>query len=290
LIQSKEAGIRGYLQKGGEKARYQEDNVATDITSKAVDYIEENSSKPFFMYFATSSPHDPYTPAQRFRGKSNLGIYGDFITEIDWSIGKIIEKLKGKGIYDETVIIFTSDNGGENKQRSEFKEYDYNPNGPWRGHKGQIFEGSNRVPFIIRWPDNCYGGQKSDRLIMLNDILSSFAAFFGKQLPDGEAPDSENMLAALKGDPEANSRRNAVFHSRAGMFAIRDGNWKYIHGKGDGDWKEDGYPSPVEKSEGQLYDLASDPEESTNLFSEKPDIVSKLRDALIRIYKSERNS
>ncbi len=290
LVKSEKAGIRGYLQNGGTDARYDDHNVTTDITNQAVKFIDKQGKKPFFMYFATSSPHDPYTPAKRFRGKSKLGIYGDFIAEIDWSLGQIVKQLKEQNIYDNTIIIFSSDNGGENREREVFKRYNHNPNGLWRGHKGQIYEGSNRVPFIIRWPNNCSGGQKSDNLIMLNDMLAAFAAFFGKELPEGEGPDSQNMLNTLKGMADTIPRKNSIFHSRAGMFAIRDGCWKYIHGRGDGDWKQGNYPTPDQKGDGQLYNLKIDPMESNNLYSEHPDMVSKLQSLLIKCYNSGKSS
>ncbi|MFA5292993.1 MAG: arylsulfatase [Phycisphaerae bacterium] len=272
------------LEHGAEAARYKKDQVIGDLTKKAVEYISKNKDEQFFLYFAPSSPHDPYAPSQKFKGKSKLGDYGDFVMETDWAVGEIIKSLEKNKIDDETLIIFTSDNGGENAANAALKEYNYNPNGKWRGDKGDIYEGALRIPFIARWPGVIKAGQKNDQLLGFNDMLATFAAMLGRDIPSVAGPDSYNVFDTFKGKQNLYPERGLILHSRGGLYAIIEGDWKYIHGQGNGERVKGGYPAPDQPAQGQLFDLKNDPYESADMYSQRPEIVNKLQNLLKEYY------
>jgi arylsulfatase A len=289
LIQSPEAGIRGYLQEGGSDARWNEDEVLSDLTIRARQYIKDNRDEPFFLYFPTSSPHTPYTPAGKFKGKSDVGDYGDFVMETDWSVGQIIETLKECGVENDTLFIFTSDNGGVDDSTPAFTEYNYNPNGKWRGDKGDIYEGGLRVPFVAKWPGRIKAGSQSGQLTVLTDMLATLAAVLDVEIPEYAGPDSCNILPAFFGNENLHRDRGIVLHSRGGMFAIIRGDWKYIHGSGDGEFVPGNHPTPDQDTEGQLFNLKTDPYETNDRIKEYPEKARVLRNLLVKYY-SQGNS
>ncbi|HBG26024.1 MAG: hypothetical protein A2Y10_03860 [Planctomycetes bacterium GWF2_41_51] len=272
------------IETGAKAARYEKEEMLGDLTKKAVEYINKNKDERFFLYFAPSAPHDPYAPSKKFKGKSKVGDYGDFVMETDWAVGEIIKSLEKNKIDNETLIIFTSDNGGENAARDAFKNYNYNPNGKWRGDKGDIYEGGLRIPFIARWPGVIKSGQTNQQLFGFNDMLATFAAMLGKEIPDGAAPDSYNVYDAFRGTQNIHSERGLVLNSRGGLYAIIKGKWKYIHGQGKGERVKEGYLTPEQPTIGQLFDLENDPYESKDLCSQHPEIVNKMQDLLKDYY------
>jgi arylsulfatase A len=288
------------------------DTTAERLTSAAVNWIGRNSAGPFFLYFPTTNVHMPWTPGRQFLGSSRISLYGDFIVEFDWIVGQILEAVDSAGIADRTLIIVTSDNGA-NKLSNMMS---HQPNGRWRGRKGDIFEAGHRIPFIAKWPGRIAPGVKNTDTISLVDLMATCAAIVGYELPDSSAEDSFDLLPLLEGDSlDGPVRESTIFHSVTGMFAIREGKWKLIDGQGNGnvpvpevwsvvreearfvprrdpetgrfrdvwyDFRVD-EPSPDEPP-GQLYDLENDPGETVNLWADHPEVVGRLL-ALLESYR-----
>jgi arylsulfatase A-like enzyme len=286
------------------------------ITEKAVAYIERRArrplpatrpaeattrpapERPFFLYLPLTSPHVPIAPAPRFRGKTQAGRYGDFVHQTDWSVGQVLQALKRCGLENDTLVIFTSDNGspGRDGRRgrgevNSVRRLGHSPNYIYRGVKADIWEGGHRVPFIARWPGHVPAGTVSDETICLTDLTATCAALLGRKLPLFTGEDSYNILPALLGRKLDKPIREAtVHHSSRGMFAIRQGKWKLIQGLGSGGWSKPVSVRPKPGGpEGQLYDLAADPQEKVNLWSQHPDVVKRLT-KLLESYKHRRRS
>jgi arylsulfatase A-like enzyme len=272
----------GYMT-GGKAALWKDEDMADVFTRKAVSFIEQHRAKPFFLYFALHDPHVPRVPHPRFVGATPLGPRGDAIAQADWCVGEIIATLDRLKLANDTLVLFTSDNGpvvddGYQDQAVE-KLGDHKPSGPFRGGKYSIFEAGTRVPFIIRWPGRIKPGT-SDALISQVDLLASFAALVGKPLAGAATSDSENMLPALLG---TSKQGRTLLVEQAGTLALRQGALKYIApDKGDRINKNTNIelgnaPSP------QLYDLAVDPGELRNLAAERPEKVRELAALLDKI-------
>jgi len=272
-------------------AEYKEDRVAGDIARKAVEFIERSKDKPFFLYFATNIAHNSITPAAEFAGKSACGPYGDFVEELDSHVGWVLDALRKAGVADNTLVLFTSDNGGvvaENERLAaqwQAKQAGHAICGALRGRKHSIYEGGFRVPFIVRWPGRVQAGTRSDTMLCLTDVLATCAALLGDKLPDGAGEDSFNALPAWKGEPNARVRESLVLDSAAGIFAIREGDWKLIQ-RNESLPDAGGKKSKADvENQNQLYNLADDPAETKNLWAEKPDIVKRLSEALAKARK-----
>ena len=280
----------GYLQRprtdnpnlrvtGGRRATYVQEDLAITLTQKAVAFIRENARRPFFLYFAHRNIHAPLAPNARFRGSSEIGVYGDFIHELDWSVGEVLHTLDQLALTDNTLVIFSSDNGAVSMGHKPLVgRVDYSghkANGPWRGQKTEVYEGGHRVPFLARWPGHVPAGASSGQLLALTDMLATFSALLDQPLPHDAGEDSVNLLPALLGrDGGAPLRETLVHDSWKGLFAVRQGPWKLIQGPGGGGigWKE--APQSREPSL-QLYNLVDDPGETTNLCADKPEIVAQ---------------
>lgn len=249
---------------GGKSARWIDEDLSDTFTKQAVKFIQDSKDKPFFLYFATHEPHVPRVPHPRFVGTSGLGPRGDAIQQMDWAVGEILNTLDKLKLTDNTLVIFTSDNGpvlddGYADDAVE-KLGDHKPAGPLRGGKYLPYEGGTRVPLIFRYPGTVKPGTTSDALVCQIDFLRSLGKFVGAAVPQDAGPDSEDVLSALLGE-SATARKSLVEQGR--RMAIREGNWKFIEPA-----KDDGT--------GELYDLASDQAESKNVLAEHPDIVKKL--------------
>jgi arylsulfatase A len=262
--------------------------VLPTITTKSVDFIKrQTADRPFFLYVPLTAPHTPWMPTNEFRGKSKADWYGDFVAEVDWAMGQIIKAVDDAGFRDNTLVVFTSDNGSH-WPPAQIKQFDHHANGPWRGQKSDIHEGGHRVPFICRWPGRIKPGTWSRQTICLTDMLATFAAVVGNSLPAGAGHDSYNILPALLNpDLEKPIREATVHHSGNGVFAIRQGPWKLIQGLGSG-----GFTAPAQVKpkpggpQGQLYNLQDDPGEQKNLWLEEPEIVARLA-ALLERYQQQ---
>lgn len=271
----------GYMT-GGRSALWVDEDIADVITGKAVRFIEENCSKPFFLYFATHDIHVPRVPHQRFSGKSGMGPRGDAILEFDWSVGEIVKTVERLKISKNTIIIVTSDNGpvvddGYKDQAVELLG-DHKPAGPLRGGKYSAFDGGTRVVFIIRWKGMVKKGV-SDALFSQVDLMASFASLTGQKLADGEGPDSRDYLGTLLGK-SVTGREWLVEHASNGRLSLIRGDWKIIEpGPGvkvniNTNTETGNDPLP------QLYNLKNDIGEKYNLASDNPHIVIELTDLL----------
>ncbi|MCX8035637.1 MAG: arylsulfatase [Candidatus Sumerlaeia bacterium] len=273
----------GPVRAGAKAPDFTMEGVLPTLTKKAVEFIESHAAKksgqPFFLYFSLNAPHTPVVPADFVKGKSKAGPYGDFVHQVDHSLGEVLAALDRCKIADNTLLIMTSDNGSTNPPMTE---YDHLPNGRLRGRKSTIWDGGHRVPFVARWSGKIRPGTTSDETIWLGDFMATCAAIVGAELPRDAAEDSINILPALLGETRGAPLHEAiVHHSIDGMFAIRAGRWKLILGRGSGGWDGKGN---ADDPPGQLYDMSVDVEEKENLYTKHPDIVERLT-ALLKKYE-----
>ena len=269
---------------GGIQSRWVDEEVTPTFTDKAVNYIRKHKDKPFFLSYHATEPHVPRMPSTQFKGKSGLGYRGDAILQLDHTVGEISQALKDNGLYENTIIIFTSDNGAvldDGYEDGAVTQLNgHNPFGPFRGGKYSSFEGGTRVPFIISWPKGIKKSQESDALICQIDLLSSFANFFKKPLANQSELDSENIWNSLTGK-DKKGREYLV--KSAGSQSITKGNMKYIlPNKGPAINKLTN-TELGNNPEDQLYNLAQDPGEKNNIAKENPKIVAELKELLERV-------
>lgn len=258
-------------------------DVLPDLTDHAVEVIRERATTarngtPFFLYFPLPAPHTPIAPTDEWKGKSGLNKYGDFVMQVDSTVGRITQALKDHGLQDDTLIVFTADNGCSPAAKiPEMHAKGHYPNHHFRGHKADIFEGGHRVPFIVRWPGKVKAGSSSDQLTCLTDLMATCADITGAKLPPNAGEDSVSILPALLGKAAEPLREAVVHHSINGSFAIRSGKWKLIFCPGSGGWSA---PRPGKAGQGlpsqQLYNLEEDIRETTNLEAAHPEVVTRL--------------
>ncbi|MDA1232697.1 MAG: arylsulfatase, partial [Planctomycetota bacterium] len=210
--------------------------VGTKFAGKAVEWINNHKKNPFFLYLATTNIHHPFTPARRFQGTSQCGLYGDSIHELDWMVGEVLACLEENGLSDNTLVIFTSDNGGMfNHGGQAAFQAGHRQNGDLLGFKFGVWEGGHRVPLIVRWPGKVQAGSTSHQLIGNIDMLATLAAVTGQKLDQAQQADSVNMLPAFVGEPEKPLRDHLILASHKGThLSIRKGKWMYIPGQGSG--------------------------------------------------------
>jgi arylsulfatase A-like enzyme len=263
-------------------------NVMPDLTQKAVDFIKQQKpEKPFFLYFPWAAPHTPVVPNYKFSGKSKAGIYGDFMVECDATVQRIIDVLKEKGMYKNTIIILTSDNGSSPHGFPIEQEIEFNhltSNG-FKGRKSHSYEGGHRVPFIVSWPKRVKADSKSDEIICLTDLYATVADLTGHKMNDEEALDSYSFLPVLNSEEYQKPIREAtIHHSLNGDFSIRQGDWKYIDASGHGGFAQ--IKESVTSDSIQLYNLAIDPTETTNVYVRNPEKATQLK-LLLEKYKEQ---
>jgi arylsulfatase A-like enzyme len=272
----------GYMS-GGKKALWVDEDLADVITGKAVQFIDKNKDKPFFLYFATHDIHVPRVPNQRFVGKSGMGPRGDVILEFDWSVGEILKALDRLNLSDKTLLIVTSDNGpvvddGYKDQAVELLG-NHKPAGPLRGGKYSLFDGGTRIPFVVNWPGKVTPGT-NDALFSQIDLLASFAALTGQSLAKDDAPDSFNNLDLLLGKSK-NDRPWLVEHS--GRLTMLKGEWKYIEPGPGAKLQVNTSTETGNDTIPQLYNLQNDLGERNNLADKNPLIVKEFSDFLKKI-------
>lgn len=260
------------------------------LTQKATgfirDHVENHLKQPFFLYFPLTAPHTPWVPTDEFKGKSQAGDYGDFVTQVDHTVGQILDLVDGLGITDNTLILFASDNGSY-WLPEEIEQFDHKSNYIFRGMKSDAWEGGHRVPLLAKWPGVIKGESISDQMVCLTDMLATFAELTGQDLSWNEGEDSFSFLYTLTGEKTGGpARKTMINHSIDGMFALRNGEWKFIDGRGSGGWS---YKGKETDPPGQLYNLTDDPGETTNLYSQYPDKVEEMKN-LLEMYKKERRS
>jgi arylsulfatase A len=278
--------------RGGEAALgFKHDETLEVLTGKAEAFIQKQSqAQPFFLYFPLTAPHTPWLPTGEFRGKSRAGDYGDFVVQTDATVGRVLKALEAAKLDDNTLVIFTSDNGAHWLPH-EITRYKHQANGQWRGQKADIWDGGHRVPFIARWPGKIKAKSVSNELICLTDLMATMASVAGTELPENAAEDSYSILPALLGRKQKQQIREAiVHHSVDGTFAIRQGEWKLALGLGSRGFSEPKAIDPVPgAAAGQLYNLKADPSETNNLWLQKPEIVARLT-ALLEKYQRDGRS
>lgn len=282
-------GGGGFWRAGAVGDTFDFDQCLPRLTEEAVRVVHEGAGRdePFFLYFPLTAPHTPWMPTEEWRGASAAGWYGDFVAQVDHSLGRVLDAIDEAGIAGETVVIFTSDNGSHWRPADE-EQFGHLANLRFRGMKADIYEAGHRVPLIVRAPGVTPEGAVSHVLVGLHDLYATIAEMVGIEAEEGEAPDSISFLGALSGSPRAASRESIVHHSGDGMFAVRRGPWKLIDGLGSGGFTAPRRQQPDEgEPEGQLYNLADDPTESINLFAEQPGIVKALRATLDEIRSAD---
>jgi arylsulfatase A-like enzyme len=278
----------GYMT-GGKRALWVDEDIAGVITAKAMRFVEQNKSRPFFLYFATHDIHVPRLPNRRFAGKTSMGPRGDAIAELDWSAGQVLGALDHHGLTRNTIVIFSSDNGpvvddGYKDQAAE-KLGGHQPAGILRGGKYSKFEGGTRVPTMLRWPGHVKPDSISPALISQVDFYSSLATLTGQNLPSEAAPDSFNVLPALLGESKA-GREWVIEH--AGTLALMEGDWKLIAPSNGQRVNANTNTELGNDPQPQLYDTARDPGEKNNLAAQYPERVQQMSAALEKFRAAER--
>ena len=276
-------------------------NILPTLTKRAVKFVEDNAKtgKPFFLYLPLTSPPVPVVPAPEFKGKSGAGDFGDFVVQTDWTVGQVLGALKRTGIADNTLVIFTSDNGPEITGEvnpgayDRIKEYHHASVGPLRGAKRDAWEGGHRVPFMVRWPGKVQPNTENNTTICHVDFMATVAALLDVKLPDAAGVDSYSLLSLLTG-AGTYERPATVHHSANGKFALRKGDWVLIDAPSGGDNKEPEWfrqERGIEESHtpGELFNVKEDLGERRNHFAEKPEIVTELK-ALLEKYKRDGRS
>ncbi len=286
----------GWWRKGPTSADFVFDDVTPNFFRKSFNYIK-NISKgkdPFFLYLALPSPHTPILPTEEWQGKSDLNPYGDFMMMIDAYMGQLATVIKEAGIEENTLVIFTSDNGcSPAADINEMIAKGHNPNGILRGHKADIFEGGHRVPFMVKWPAKIKPNSKSGITICTTDLMATCAEIVGVDLEDTEGEDSFSMMP-LFNDPNSKEykREATVHHSINGSFAIRKDNWKMIFCPGSGGWSD---PKPNSEGIGdlpkfQLYDLSKDPQEKNNVYGQFHEVESAMTRLMVSYIENGRSN
>ncbi|MDF7825295.1 arylsulfatase [Pontiellaceae bacterium B12227] len=268
--------------------------VLPTLADKAVAWIgKQKKDRPFFMYFAFPSPHAPIIPNDEFRGMSEAGPYGDFVCETDAMAGKIIQALEKGGFSDNTIIVFTADNGPEKYAFERYKNYGHWSSGNLRGLKRDVWEGGHRVPFVIKWPGRVQAGAISDETVSQVDLAATFAAMLGYDLTAKEAVDSYDLSPVLDGKVLKQPLRVAtVQNTKEKIYGLRKGDWMFINSKSGTHSKppawfsqEHGYTE--EKTAGLLFNLKDDPSQKHNLYSSHPEKAAELKVLLDRYVAGE---
>ncbi|MFW6286569.1 MAG: sulfatase family protein [Candidatus Sumerlaeota bacterium] len=277
---------------GGQSARYLSEDLADRLTEKVIDFIERPHEKPFFCYFAHRNVHGPLDPHPRFRGTSAIGVYGDFIHELDDSVGRVLDALERTGQSENTIVIFASDNGATQQHRPVERVCfnDHYPNGPFRGSKTEVYEGGHRIPLIARWPGHIPAGTQCDHLLALTDMLATCSALAGVDLPEDASPDGFDCSASLLNPEDSTPERETLIHDSffEVVYAVRYGDWKLIMDQHPGGLAARHKIVPIAWDKpGMLFNLAEDPVEEQNLYNDHPDIVNELTDRFIAIRDME---
>ena len=287
-------------------------DVLPRFSNEAIDVIEDHAKQgrrsrdPLMLYLAYPAPHTPWLPSPEFIGKSGASMYGDFMMMVDNEIGRVLNALEATEMDEDTMVIFTSDNGPV-WYDEDVARFDHDSSGGLRGMKSDAWEAGHRMPFIVRWPGEVKKGSVSDHLICFTDLMATFAEMHDVRLPRAAGPDSFSFLATLKGKKprkKTPTRETFVMKSGSGgLMTIRSGDWKFIEGKGSGGFSgrvRGGDPLAAGGSKkraatnddeppAQLYLMSEDIGETMNLYTQNPEVVSQLREQLAEIVNSDRS-
>lgn len=279
----------GFWRGGPIAPDFKHDEVLPTLTKKAVEYIEQQSKtdQPFFLYLPLSAPHTPWLPTKEFRGKSKAGYYGDFVVQVDWSIGQVLEALERNKLTNNTIVIVTSDNGSH-WPVADINRWQHLANLIFRGQKADIWEGGHRIPFIARWPGKIPANSESNETICLTDLFATMADLVDHKMKKNQGEDSYNLWPVLRNEKRTEPLREAtVHHSMAGVFAIRQGDWVLIEGLGSGGFTAPRTIQPKKDGpKGQLYNMAKDIRQQNNVYLENPAVVERLHALLEKYQKS----
>ena len=274
---------------------FNDELVLEKLAAKAVEYInqsaeEAENGKPFFLYLPLTSPHLPHSTHPDFQGRTNCGNYGDFMEETDYRVGQVLDALDANGLSENTLVIFSSDNGAETNYVYQRDTYGHFSSFNFQGGKRDIYEGGHRVPFLMRWPNRIKAGSSSDIPVCQSDYLATIAEIVDAEIPENAGEDSYSLFPVLNGEKFSPDLRGPVIHhSASGHFAIRSGRWKLNLLRGAGGWSA---PEEVNPDEAiyELYDMENDQGEATNLFFDHPNIVESLKNKITQIIASGRST
>jgi arylsulfatase A-like enzyme len=285
---------QGFWRDGLTAPDFVHEEVTPNFFRRSMQYIRERAEQPepFFLYLALPSPHTPILPSAEWQGKSGLNPYGDFVMMIDDYMGQLDATLQAAGISDNTLLIFTSDNGCSPRAKfEELAEKGHQPSHIYRGHKADIYEGGHRVPFIAKWPAVIPSKSHSGATICLTDLMATAAELTGQALPENAGEDSYSLVPLFEQQP-GYQRTATVHHSIEGEFAIRQGDWKLALCPGSGGWS---VPSPLDAGIDtlppfQLFNLSDDPVEQNNLINQHAALADSLKHLLTRYIEQGRST
>lgn len=303
-------GGRWYFENGMSKggnpkfAEFNMEEAQMHYIQRSMDYInaaarnqEENEYKfkkdaPFFLYYAPHIPHYPHVPAKQFKGTSGVGLYGDFVKELDWAVGQIVKTLEENHLLDETIIVFTSDNGPESQTFGYINQYDHYSMKDFRGIKRDVWQGGHSVPFIISYPNKVQKGVVSNRLVSQTDIISTLADYLQIDIDNNSVEDGYSFLdEIIEGAKVDKQRTIAIHHSATGKLALRQGDWVYIDApNGRSNTEPEWYRAylgvvPHHKNV-ELFNIKADPQQTQNLASKNVEKVIEMK-KLLDNYVSE---
>lgn len=301
---------KGFWRVGPTAPDFVHEEVLPHLTDKVLGLIEEYHAQqdPFFIYFPMPAPHTPILPTEAFRGASGTNEYGDFVLECDAMVGRIADQLKKLGIFDNTVLIFTSDNGcSPRADYPELLSHGHNPSHVYRGHKYHIYEGGHRVPMIVTWPDLVPAGRQCDRTVCLSDLMATVAEIVGYDLPDDAGEDSVSNLPLWRDPGAPDVRSDLVHQSWDGSLAIRTGRYKLEMCCDSGGEEHPGprgtymfppgvvatpemFSNGTPDSRFQLYDLDSDVSETRNVIDDYPEVAAAMKATLVAHIRSGRST
>lgn len=272
--------IRGFADE--KLRRRKQEQIGPTLAKQAVEFIERNKDRPFFLYYTPCAIHLPYTPSKQFQGSSGAGPRGDFIQELDWAVGQVLETLDRLHLDDRTLVVFASDNGGD----------EHNSTGGFRASKTSVYEGGHRVPFVARWPGKIKAAATSAETICLSDLMATSAAIVGKSLPDDAGEDSFNILPLLVGEKPAAPIRPGMINKacRGASISIRQGPWKLVMPAGF--WPNAQGIAALEGGKlgkGELYSLADDPRETKDLYAQQPETAQRLSRLMVQFIREGRS-
>lgn len=271
------------------------DAVMPTLTKTAVDWIasQKGSDKPFFLYFPWTSPHAPIVPTPEWKGRTQAGPYGDFMAQSDWTAGEVLKALKENGFAENTIVIFSADNGPEHFAYERARNKGHRSMGAFRGLKRDLWEGGHRIPFTVRWPGVVPKGSVSDGLLSQTDLFATLATAIGAKLPPQAAPDSFNQLELWKGTGSS-TRPSMVHNTSKDSYAIRRGTWTLVDAPtGAGTRVPKGWDEAngidADDQPAALYDMRADPGQKHNLLTQHPDVVAELRKELHQLQQDGRS-
>ena len=300
LLQQPAVKFPGFVRAGPRAADLKFEEGLDVLGERAAGFLKRmtKQKKPFFLYMPLTGPHKPVTPHSRFTGKTGLGPYGDFVMNVDDTVGQVLKALDETKLADNTLVLFTSDNGSfmyrvddeddhvKTPGKQQYHAKNHTANGPWRGTKADIWEGGHHVPFFARWPGKVKPGSNCEHVITHTDLFATAAEVAGTKVPKGAAADSYSYFSLLLGNEKKYSRPPVIHHSSGGMFAIREGDWKLILGNGSG-----GRQAPKGKPFQKPFFLANileDGAETKNRAESDAKIAARLEAAFHKIHTNER--